>query len=126
MSTSENCRWKQPGVRWTETDAREALAVHAASGLALEEFADQHGLKGRRVRTWLQRLGLLEPSRPVMGGVVSKLVPMVVRHDTETSSGSSAGVVVMRIGRFAIEVHVPGKVDPSWLAQLMVEIGRAQ
>jgi transposase len=43
--------------RWTEEEARAALAALAASGLSIREFASREGLDTQRLYTWRRKLG---------------------------------------------------------------------
>jgi transposase-like protein len=49
--------------RWTEADAREALAALAASGRSLRAFAREHGLDPQRLYAWRRKLQRPEPPR---------------------------------------------------------------
>lgn len=42
--------------RWTEGEAREALARLAASGLSVRVFAERHGVDAQRFYWWRRRL----------------------------------------------------------------------
>jgi transposase-like protein len=46
--------------RWTEQDARAALAALERSGKPISVFAAEHGLDAQRLYTWRRRLGRAE------------------------------------------------------------------
>lgn len=71
-------KWQQKGVsgeRWTESEARAAVAAWRASGERMASFARRHGLDRQRFGWWRRRLD--------EGG--SSLVPVTI-----TSSRSPA------------------------------------
>ena len=49
--------------RWTEQDARNALAALQRSGKPVSVFASEHGLDPQRLYCWRRRLGKAEPTR---------------------------------------------------------------
>jgi transposase-like protein len=46
--------------RWTEQDARDALAALHRSGTSVRAFATEHGLDPQRLYSWRRRLGKAE------------------------------------------------------------------
>ena len=44
--------------RWTETEARAALAALASSGLSQSAFAAREGFDTQRLRVWRRKLGV--------------------------------------------------------------------
>ena len=48
--------------RWTEQDARHALAALQRSGKPVGVFAAEHGLDPQRLHAWRRRLGKAEPA----------------------------------------------------------------
>jgi transposase-like protein len=48
--------------RWTEQDARNALAALQRSGKAVSVFAAEQGLDPQRLYSWRRRLGKAEPT----------------------------------------------------------------
>ncbi|HTB72526.1 MAG TPA: transposase [Polyangiaceae bacterium] len=49
-------------LRWTEQDARSALAALHRSGKPVSVFAAEHGLDPQRLYSWRRRLGKAEPT----------------------------------------------------------------
>jgi hypothetical protein len=49
-------------VRWTEQDARNALAALQRSGKSVSVFAAERGLDPQRLYAWRRRLGKAEPT----------------------------------------------------------------
>jgi transposase-like protein len=49
--------------RWTEKEARAALAAQSTSGLSVRAFAQREGLDAQRLFRWRQRLAA--PSTPI-------------------------------------------------------------
>lgn len=49
-------------LRWTATEARDALIAEQASGLSRREFATQQGLDPQRLRLWERKLTSRTPS----------------------------------------------------------------
>jgi transposase-like protein len=47
-------------LRWTEQDARNALAALHRSGKSVSVFAAEHGLDAQRLYSWRRRLGEAE------------------------------------------------------------------
>lgn len=50
--------------RWTEVEARAALAAQAASGLSERAFAAREGLDGQRLPAWRRKLSGASDDRP--------------------------------------------------------------
>ena len=76
--------------RWTEVDAREALAALAASGRSLRAFARDHGLDPQRLYAWRRKL-----QRPDAPRFVELLVaPPTRREVTGLEIGCPSGHVV--------------------------------
>lgn len=73
--------------RWTELEAREALARLDASGMSVRAFAAREGLDHQRFYWWRQRLSASK--RPAAkfvelraaGAIVSERVEVVLRSD---------------------------------------------
>jgi transposase len=57
MPKSSPTRSYRTSRRWTEEEARAALAALAASGLSIREFASREGLDPQRLYTWRRKLG---------------------------------------------------------------------
>jgi transposase-like protein len=50
-------------LRWTEQEARTALAALQRSGKTVSVFAAEQGLDPQRLYSWRRRLGKAEPTR---------------------------------------------------------------
>jgi hypothetical protein len=105
-----------PG-RWTPADARAALAQWAASGLTKTAFAEQQGYTTERLRRWERRLA------DGNGGdeVELRLVPLVARETTRSSAGASAKLQLP--GGVVLELDA-ARVDPRWVAALILDVAR--
>ena len=68
--------------RWTEQDARAALAALARSRKLVSTFAAEHGLDPQRLYSWRRRLGGAEPTT---------FRTLIVRPAHEVSSRAAAG-----------------------------------
>jgi len=103
--------------RWTPADARAALAQWAASGLTKTEFAEQQGYTTERLRRWERRLA------EGNGGdeVELRLVPLVAR---ETARPTEAATAKLQLpGGVVLELDA-GRVDPRWVAALILDVAR--
>jgi transposase-like protein len=94
------------GARWTESEARAALAVWRSSGETMAAFARRHDIDPQRIGWWRDRLE--EPA--------AALVPVTV-----TSPGLAADYSAVRVRVEGVEIDVidPGCVTPQWLAELI-------
>lgn len=96
--------------RWTEQDARRALASWAGSGESARAFARRHGMNPQRLAWWRDRLAASEATR---------FVPVVVSEvSTEASPPTGSAAVTLRIGELCIAVDDVSKVPASWVAEL--------
>ncbi len=82
------------GERWTETEARAALAAWEASGEALTTFSRKAGVQAQRLAWWRERLGR-----------TAALVPVTV-------TGTLGGGAVLTIGAVRVEVADLEQVSP--------------
>ena len=119
---STSARWKQPGRRWDETDARAALEALAASKLTQEEFARQNGFTAQRLHWW--RRSFSESSE---GDEMARatLVPVVVRGGNGSGDAprSESASVVVRVGRAVVELRDTPRIDSEWLARFVLDLG---
>lgn len=117
--TNDRSGWSEPGRRWDEADAREALKALSESGMSAPAFARQHGFSAQRLRSWRPRL-----SESAAGPAASArlLVPLTVRGSA-APTGAQAPVVVVRAGGAVMEIRDVESVDPIWLARVMVGMG---
>jgi hypothetical protein len=125
---SKSKKWWATRERWDETAARAALDALESSELDPEAFARQHGFNGQRLRNWSARLGVALPGRQ-RTSASSSLVPLVVKG-TDTHSdwtvGDAGTSLRVRVGRAIVEVDEPERLDATWLARLIRELGGAQ
>ncbi|WP_233561322.1 transposase [Sorangium cellulosum] len=96
--------------RWTEDDAREALAKLAQSGLSLSAFAVREGLDPQRLGRWRRRLG--PAAMPPFEEVPRDQVGAVLAGDGRTERFE----VMLACGRV---VRVPESFDASALRRLL-------
>ncbi len=79
---------KDGWTQWTESEARRALAEHAASGMSAAEFCRARGYSTQRLRYWSARL----PQAPSASFVLVAL-PAASSGRIEIASGE----VVLRV-----------------------------
>jgi transposase-like protein len=77
--------------RWTEEDARAALAAFARSGLSMRAFATNRGIKFERLARWRRK------TQPTSGASATKTISFVEVRQHETAGGRVE--VVLRSGR---------------------------
>ena len=96
-------------LRWTEQDARSALAALQRSGKAVSVFAAEHGLDPQRLYSWRRRLGKAEPTT---------FQEVIVRPAARISvrDGDAPFEVVLPSG---VVVRVPTAFDATALARLL-------
>jgi transposase-like protein len=96
-------------LRWTEQDARNALAALHRSGKAVSVFAAEHGLDPQRLYWWRRRLGKAEPTT---------FQEVVVRPAAQISvlDGDGPFEVVLRSG---VVVRVPTSFNATALERLL-------
>lgn len=106
------------GKRWTEQEARRALAGWRRSGLSAAEYGRTHGVQGQRLSWWSKRLGGASTSSASV-----RLVPAEVVAEPGVRE---RGSVIVRLGvEVAVEIADPSAVAPSWLGALVRELGSA-
>ena len=88
--------------RWTEEEAREALAALEASGESVNAFGRRLGIVPQRLLWWRSRLGRVAPS----------FVPVEV-------IGASPAVVVVTEDGTRVEVSTADAVSAEWLATIL-------
>jgi hypothetical protein len=103
--------------RWTPADARAVLAKWAASGLTKTAFAEQQGFTTERLRRWEKRLAEGNGDDELE----LRLVPLVARGTTRPAEGASAKLQLP--GGVELELDV-GRVDPRWVAALVLDVAR--
>ena len=81
-------------LRWTEQDARNALAALQRSGKAVSVFAAEHGLDPQRLYSWRRRLG--EAERTTFQELIVRPAPRISVTDGEApfELALPSGVVV--------------------------------
>ncbi|HEY4178765.1 MAG TPA: transposase [Kofleriaceae bacterium] len=95
--------------RWTEEDARAALAALERSGRPVGVFAAEHGLDPQRLHAWRRRLA---------GGEPTTFRELIVRSPPAAASFE----VVLASG---VVVRVPSSFDGDALARLLDVLARA-
>jgi hypothetical protein len=105
-----------PG-RWRAADARAALARWAASGLTKTAFAEQQGFTPERLRRWEKRLAEGNGGKEVE----LRLVPLVARETAVPTEGASAK---LRLSGGVVLEFDAGRVDPRWVAALVLDVAR--
>lgn len=95
--------------RWTEQDARGALAALRRSGKSVRAFAMEHGLVPQRLYSWKRRLGGAEPT--TFQEVVVRSAPRISLVD-----GHAPFEVVLPSG---VIVRVPASFDAGGLERVL-------
>jgi hypothetical protein len=100
------------GQRWTETEARAALADLARSGQSELAFARGRGFSRQRVRYWKSRLGV-STSKPKTAvspkpGFVAVAMPVVARAPTK---------IEIHVGELSVRVRED--LDVEHLARIV-------
>lgn len=103
--------------RWTEDDAREALAALARSGLSLSAFAVREGLDRQRLDRWRRRLGAAVA--PAFEEVPLQEVGAAITGDARAGAQHERFEIVLASGRV---VRVPESFDVSALRRLLVVV----
>jgi len=88
--------------KWTEEDAREALAALEASGESVNAFARRLGIVPQRLLWWRSRLGRVTPS----------FVPVEV-------IGASPAVVVVTEDGTRVEVSTADAASAEWVGTML-------
>jgi hypothetical protein len=100
--------------RWTERDARAALAALERSGKPVRVFAEEHGLDPQQLYAWRRR---------VAGGDGTTFRELVVRPSSPPTHGDGAPFeIVLPSGTV---VRVPASFDGAALARLLDVVARA-
>ena len=103
--------------RWTEHDARTALAALARSRKSVSTFAAEHGLDPQRLYSWRRRLGGAEPTT---------FRELIVRPSHEVSSSVSAGSRFEIVLPSGVVVRVPESFDSAALERLLEVLAQAR
>jgi transposase-like protein len=96
--------------RWSEQDARTALAALDRSGKSVAVFAAEQGLDPQRLYAWRRRLG--EAERTTFQELVVRPAAPIPIPD-----GNGSFEIVLRSG---VVVRVPASFDPAALERLLV------
>ena len=95
--------------RWTEQDARHALAALQRSGKPVSVFAAEQGLDPQRLYSWRRRLGKAEPT--MFQELVVRSAPPISSTD-----GRAPFELVLRSG---VVVRVPSSFEAAALERLL-------
>jgi transposase-like protein len=95
--------------RWTEEEAREALAALELSGRPVSVFAAEHGLDPQRLYAWRRRLARGEPT--TFRELIVRSPPAAAFFEVVLASG--------------VVVRVPSSFDAEALARLLDVLARA-
>jgi hypothetical protein len=97
-------------ARWTEQDARAALAALERSGMPVSRFAAEQGLDPQRLYAWRRRLGGAEPT------TFRELIVRPSPDGSERESDRAPFEIVLATGAI---VRVPPSFDTAALARLL-------
>ena len=105
--------------RWTNEAARRVLDECERSGLSVEAFARQRGLRAKRLYRWHARLGLPKLKRG-RRPEPQRFAPLIV---LPTLPAQRASGLTLRVGDdVALRFDDASSVDPSWMAALLREL----
>jgi transposase-like protein len=102
--------------RWTEREARAALAALERSRKPISVFAAEHGLDPQRLYSWRRRLGGAEPTT---------FRELIVRPPAAASLSPSAGAAFEIVLGSGVVVRVPESFDAAGLERLLEVLARA-
>jgi hypothetical protein len=108
-------RFNRP--RWTEQEARAALAALARSRQSVSAFAAEHGLDPQRLYSWRRRLGGAEPTT---------FRELIVRPSSAASLGPTAGAPFEIVLASGVVVRVPESFDSAALERLLEVLAQAR
>jgi hypothetical protein len=103
--------------RWTEREARAALAVLERSRKPVSVFAAEHGLDAQRLYSWRRRLGGAEPTT---------FQEVIVRPSAEVSAGDGAGASFEIVLASGVVVRVPASFEAAALERLLDVLAQAR
>jgi transposase-like protein len=101
--------------RWTEHDARTALAALERSVKAVRAFAEEHGLDPQRLYAWRRR---------VAGGDRTTFRELVVRPSSSLAVTEGTGAPFEIVLASGVVVRVPSSFDGAALARLLEVMAR--
>ncbi len=103
--------------RWTEQEARAALAALERSRKPVSVFAAEHGLDPQRLYSWRRRLGGAEPTA---------FRELIVRPSATVSSSATAASPFEIVFASGVVVRVPASFDAATLERLLEVLAQAQ
>jgi hypothetical protein len=95
--------------RWTEAEARSALAALERSGKSVREFAEEHGLDAQRLWSWRRR---------VARGDRTTFREWTVRPSAPIATQQEQGAFEIALPS-GIVIRVPAAFEPAALARLL-------
>lgn len=101
--------------RWTDQDARAALAALERSGKSVRVFAEEHGLDPQRLYAWRRR---------VAGGDGNTFRELIVRPSAPASSLEDGRSFEIRLPS-GIVISVPAAFDAATLERLLAVLQAA-
>jgi transposase-like protein len=102
--------------RWTEQDARAALAALEQSGQSVRVFAEGHGLDPQRLYVWRRRLGKAEPTT---------FRELIVRPSLPVAA-EECGARFELVLPSGVVLRVPSRFDVSALERLLAVLAEAR
>ena len=103
--------------RWTEQDARAALAALEQSGQSVRVFAEGHGLDPQRLYVWRRRLGKAEPIT---------FRELMVRPSLPVAAAEECGTRFELVLPSGVVLRVPSRFDVSALERLLAVLAEAR
>lgn len=102
--------------RWTEQDARSALAAQERSGKSVREFAEEHGLDPQRLWSWRRR---------VARGDRTTFRELIVRPSSSAQAPEERSPFEIRLPS-GIVIRVPAGFASEALARLLDVLAQAR
>jgi hypothetical protein len=113
MPTPNRSPFNRP--RWTEQDARSALATLERSGKSVRVFAEEHGLDPQRLYSWRRR---------VAGGDPTTFREVIVRSSSPgVIAGDDRALFEIALPS-GVVIRVPTSFDDAALARLLGVLAR--
>ena len=105
--------------RWTETTAREVLAVYAASGQSMRSFASSTRLSLQRLLRWQRRCEQETRSGAFSATDQGVFLPMTLATSAQFDSGPAALVVEMSHEGLRVEISRTDHASSQWVSDLV-------
>jgi transposase-like protein len=106
--------------RWTEEEARDAIAAWSSSGMTVCAYAQQLGITAQKLYWWRQKIAARSPasSRPRASATAPPpFVPVQVRASLAAGLGDAP--IVITLGQLRVEVREVDAATAAWVGTLL-------